>query len=171
MFNKLTKTPSNSGPTPEPALPVSQSAPQSETPRTKPRVASLISNGISIEGSVTGDGELQIDGVVRGDVRVARLTIGETGHIEGSVYSEITEVRGRIVGSITSKQVRLYGTAYVDGDITHEQLSMETGAFFQGRSLKFQRPAPSPQPQPAPQPAERGPAAQGVINVTPTRAE
>ncbi len=35
---------------------------------------------------------------------------------------------------------RLYGTAYVDGDITHEQLAMETGAFFQGRSLQFQRP-------------------------------
>jgi cytoskeletal protein CcmA (bactofilin family) len=37
--------------------------------------------------------------------------------------------------------VRLYGTAHVDGDITHEQLSMETGAFFQGRSVKFQRQA------------------------------
>ena len=37
--------------------------------------------------------------------------------------------------------MRLYATAYVDGDITHEQLSIENGAFFQGRSLKFQRQA------------------------------
>jgi cytoskeletal protein CcmA (bactofilin family) len=57
--------------------------------------------------------------------------------------AEAVEVRGRVVGAITSKQVRLYGTSYIDGDITHEQLAMETGAFFQGRSLKFQRPAPS----------------------------
>jgi hypothetical protein len=55
--------------------------------------------------------------------------------------AEAVEVRGRVVGAITSKQVRLYGTSYIDGDITHEQLAMETGAFFQGRSLKFQRPA------------------------------
>jgi cytoskeletal protein CcmA (bactofilin family) len=85
---------------------------------------------------------------VRGDVRVGRLTVGETGHIEGSIYAEAVEVRGRIVGAITAKQVRLYGTSYIDGDITHEQLAMETGAFFQGRSLKFQRPA-APQAQPA----------------------
>jgi cytoskeletal protein CcmA (bactofilin family) len=111
----------------------------------------LISPDITIEGGITGDGELQIDGIVRGDVRVGRLTIGETGHIEGSIYAEAVEVRGRIVGAITAKQVRLYGTSYIDGDITHEQLAMETGAFFQGRSLKFQRPA-APQAQPAPPP-------------------
>jgi cytoskeletal protein CcmA (bactofilin family) len=141
---------------PEPA-PTPASAPV-DAPKPRPKVASLISNGITIEGGVTGDGELQIDGVVKGDVRVGRLTVGETGHIEGSVYAEAAEVRGRIVGAVTAKQVRLYGTSYIDGDITHEQLAMETGAFFQGRSLKFQRPAPPPAtpvaaPAPAPAPA------------------
>jgi cytoskeletal protein CcmA (bactofilin family) len=120
-----------------------------EAPRAKPRVASLISSGISIDGGVTGDGELQIDGIVRGDVRVGRRTVGETGQIEGSVYAEAAEIRGRVVGSVSAKQVRLHGSAHVDGDITHEQLAMETGAFFQGRSIKFQRPAAVPQPAPA----------------------
>jgi cytoskeletal protein CcmA (bactofilin family) len=115
----------------------------------KARVASLISADITVEGSINGDGELQIDGVVRGDIRVEKLTIGDTGHVEGSVTAEAIEVRGRVIGALTSKQVRLYGTAYVDGDITHEQLSMEAGAFFQGRSLKFQRAAaPSTSPTP-----------------------
>ena len=131
-------------------LPISQS-PSADPARKSPRVASLVSPDITIEGDLTGDGELQIDGVVRGDVRVARLTVGETGHVEGSIYAEAVELRGRVVGAVTAKQVRLYGTAYVDGDITHEQLAMETGAFFQGRSLKFQRPPAPPQPAPAQQ--------------------
>ncbi|HYE44654.1 MAG TPA: polymer-forming cytoskeletal protein [Caulobacter sp.] len=150
--NKSAPSPAKPTATPEPVLstPTSSAAP-ADAPKPRPKVASLISSGITIEGGVTGDGELQIDGVVRGDVRVGRLTVGETGHIEGSVYAEATEVRGRIVGSVTAKQVRLYGTSYIDGDITHEQLAMETGAFFQGRSLKFQRPAaPAPVPQPTP---------------------
>ncbi|MBO9561038.1 MAG: polymer-forming cytoskeletal protein [Caulobacter sp.] len=154
MFSKQAKAPK--GPARIEPLPMSM-APTPEAPRkAPPKVASLISPDITIEGGITGDGELQIDGVVRGDVRVGRLTIGETGHIEGSVYAEAVEVRGRIVGAITAKQVRLYGTSYIDGDITHEQLAMETGAFFQGRSLKFQRPAAPPQQQastPPPQPA------------------
>jgi cytoskeletal protein CcmA (bactofilin family) len=126
-------------------------APTSVEPASKraPRVASLIAPDITFEGGVIGDGELQVDGVVRGDIKVARLSVGETGHIEGSVVAEAVECRGRIVGSITAKQVRLYGASHVDGDITHEQLAMETGAFFQGRSLKFQRQAQVAQPAPA----------------------
>jgi cytoskeletal protein CcmA (bactofilin family) len=149
MFSKQAKA--SKGPARIEPLPMSQSPVVDPVRKAPPKVASLISSDITIEGGITGDGELQIDGVVRGDVRVGRLTIGETGHIEGSIYAEVVEVRGRIVGAVTAKQVRLYGTSYIDGDITHEQLAMETGAFFQGRSLKFQRPA-APQAQPSPQP-------------------
>ncbi|MBP9755010.1 MAG: polymer-forming cytoskeletal protein [Phenylobacterium sp.] len=148
MFSKTAKTPAkppvkfDAAPAPLAADPATQ--------RKAPRAASLISENITIEGNVTGEGEVHIDGVVRGDVRVGKLTVGETGHIEGGVYAEAIEARGRIIGAVTAKQVRLYGTAYVDGDITHEQLAMETGAFFQGRSLKFQRPATPPAPAPSP---------------------
>lgn len=119
--------------------------------RKAPKPASLVSQDLTLEGGIIGEGELHVDGVIRGDVRVGRLTLGDTGHIEGSVQAETVDIRGRIIGTITAKQVRLFGTAYVDGDITHEQLSVETGAFFQGRSLKFQRPAPvalaAPEPE------------------------
>lgn len=157
MFSKQAKTPAKStvkfdaAPAPLPADPAA-------VRKAAPKPASLISENLVIEGGVTGEGEVQIDGVVRGDVRVGKLTVGETGHIEGNVYAEAVEARGRIIGGITAKQVRLYGTAYIDGDITHEQLAMETGAFFQGRSLKFQRPvAPPAQPAASPVAAQGGP--------------
>ena len=93
MFSKQSKTPPKptaaSAPAPAPA----PMAP--EQPKARPKVASLISDGITIEGGVVGDGELQIDGVVRGDVRVGRLTVGDTGHIEGSVYAEAARRAGR----------------------------------------------------------------------------
>lgn len=90
--------------------------------------ASVIGKDLVLEGGITGDGELHVDGVVKGDVRVSRLTIGETGQIEGTVLAELVEARGKVIGSITAKQIRLFATAHIDGDITHEQLAMETGA-------------------------------------------
>ena len=114
-----------------------------------PTVASVVGKDMTVEGGMTGEGELQVDGVVRGDIKVNRLTIGETGQVEGTVSAELAEVRGKIVGSVTAKQIRLFATAHVDGDITHEQLAMETGASFQGRSLKFQRPQQSQSTAPA----------------------
>ena len=138
MFSKATKGVSDK------LAPDVTHAPDATGSRKPPRAPSLISDNITIEGSVIGEGELQIDGVVRGEVRVDKVTIGETGHVEGAIFAEVVETRGRVIGQISAKQVRLYGTAYVDGDITHEQLAMESGAFFQGRSLKFQRPAAPP---------------------------
>ena len=167
MFSKSTKPPARpvskpGGPPPltsaeiQRAMPQGGQPPVAQAPAPRPQAAtSVIGNSLTLEGGVTGEGELQVDGVVRGDVRVGKVTVGENGHIEGSVVAEVVECRGRIIGSITAKQIRLFGTAHVDGDITHEQLAMETGAFFQGRSLKFQRPA---QPAYAPAPQAQAPA-------------
>lgn len=160
MFNKPQPA-SGNGPQPNPASGLDVPMPPADrsAPRGSPKVAALITDNVTVEGGITGDGELHVDGTIRGDVRVARVTIGESGRVEGSVQADVLECRGKVIGSIQAKQVRLYATAHVDGDITHEQLAMENGAFFQGRSLRFQREArAAAAPAPAPKPAMAAPA-------------
>ena len=143
-----TPTGSTTPPTPQsttPASAPSAAAPAHEpvrqsTPRP-PKAPSIIGSDMTIEGDISGGGEIQVDGTIKGDVRIEHVTVGDGGCVEGGIYAEAVEVRGKVVGSITAKQVRLYGACHVDGDITHEQLAMETGAFFQGRSLRLQRAA------------------------------
>jgi cytoskeletal protein CcmA (bactofilin family) len=137
---------------------MSTAAPTEQSRRT-PKVASVVSEDLTVQGNLISEGEVHIDGKVLGDVKVARLTLGESGMIEGSVTAETVELRGKVVGPITAKQVRLFASSHTEGDITHEQLAMETGAHFQGRSLKLQRPAPS-----APQ------LTSGVISINPAAA-
>ena len=113
---------------------------------TKP--ASLLAADLVFEGNISGDGELMVDGAVKGDIHVARLVIGEHAHVEGTIRGGQIEVRGHVHGNIEGKAVRLLETAHVEGDITHEQLSIDVGAFFQGRCAQF-RPTAQPAPQPA----------------------
>ena len=117
-------------------------AESAETPMRKPIACSLIAENVSLEGDLKSDGDVQLDGAVRGDMAVAHLTIGETGQVEGAVSAEAVEVRGRVVGTITARTVKLYATAHVEGDITHGQLAVEPGAYFAGRSVKLAPPAP-----------------------------
>ncbi|MBU4435459.1 MAG: polymer-forming cytoskeletal protein [Alphaproteobacteria bacterium] len=117
-------------------------AAQAAAPAPRPKPASMIAQGVTIKGDVVGDGELHLDCAVLGDVRVGKLILGPNSRVEGSVTAQVIEIHGHVLGSVTAQAVRLYGTARIEGDITHEQLAMETGAEFQGRSLKFQRPAP-----------------------------
>ena len=139
MFTKQTKTSEGA------IAPPSITALPPETPRKGPRVASLITEDMRIEGNLSGDGELHIDGFVRGDLKVARLTIGEAGRVEGSITAESLDCRGRVVGAIIAREVRLYASGHVDGDVTHDELAIEAGAFFQGRAVKMQRNV-TPQP-------------------------
>jgi cytoskeletal protein CcmA (bactofilin family) len=150
MFSKQDKKPvPGKTPAPSPAT-VDQA-------RRSPKVASVISEDMTIQGHLLSEGEIHIDGKIVGDVKVARLTLGETGLIEGSVTAEAVEIRGKVVGPITAKVVRLFASCHVEGDITHEQLAMETGAHFQGRSMKLQRPNAAALPLPA-----------GVVSLTPS---
>jgi cytoskeletal protein CcmA (bactofilin family) len=103
-------------------------------------VASVIGPDLVFEGGVTGEGELHVEGEVRGELNVARLTIGEHATVQGVIRGGVIEIRGKVIGNIEARQVKLYETAHVDGDIVHEQLSIEAGAFFQGRCQQFQRP-------------------------------
>ena len=143
---------------PSPGRPASPQAPAAAAPAAAPRPArgaSVLSSDLVFEGNISGSGELQIDGSIKGDVRVGRLVVGETGAVEGSVQADAVEVRGRVVGSVTGKQVRLLGTAYVDGDINHEQLAIEVGAYFQGRCQQLPRASAQPKPAEPPAPTAR----------------
>lgn len=168
MFNK-SKSPSPADPKstaipplpdiPAPATPrAAQTTSAPATPATPGRGLSTLSADLSFEGNVSGNGDLQIDGQVKGDVRVGRLIVGETGAIEGGVSADYVEIRGRVVGAVSGKQVKLVSTAYVDGDITAEQLSIDVGAYFQGRCIQGRREAPAaaaPKPTPAAAPVSQ----------------
>ncbi|WP_125256912.1 bactofilin family protein [Brevundimonas fluminis] len=164
MFNK-SKSPSPADakstaipPLPDIPAPAAPRAAQPSAPApaaaTPGRGLSTLSADLNFEGNVSGGGDLQIDGQIKGDVRVGRLIVGETGAVDGNVSADYIEIRGRVQGAVTGKQVKLVSTAYVDGDITAEQLSIDVGAYFQGRCIQGRRDAaPAPKPAPAAQPA------------------
>ena len=134
---------------PTPGAPAPTTPARPATPTVSQRGLSTLSADLQFDGNISGGGDLQIDGAIKGDVRVGRLIVGETGAVEGAVSADYVEVRGRIVGNVSGKQVKLIATAYVDGDITAEQLSIDIGAYFQGRVLQGRREAPAAAPKPS----------------------
>lgn len=122
---------------PDAPRPELQRAPPPSAPRSTN--LSTLSAGVKYEGNISGGGDIQIDGTLKGDVRVSRVLIGEGGVVEGTVTAELIEVRGRVSGGISAKTVKLFATARVEGDITQDQLSIEQGAWFQGRSIQAKR--------------------------------
>jgi cytoskeletal protein CcmA (bactofilin family) len=109
--------------------------------RTSP---SIIGSNCSLSGDITSDGEVHVDGKVIGDVRCATLVIGEEGGVTGEINAETVRVLGAVTGQITASAVELAKTARIKGDITHETLAVEAGAFVEGRFNRLVQEPPKP---------------------------
>jgi cytoskeletal protein CcmA (bactofilin family) len=101
---------------------------------------SVIGCGLTITGNLVSKGEIQIDGEVRGDIRAARIIVGEQGHITGNVMASDIIVRGTLGGSIKGNSVTLQANSRVEGDIFHTLLAIEQGALFEGRARRSEDP-------------------------------
>ena len=103
----------------------------------KSATPSVISSDMKILGSVESRGDLQIDGTIDGDVASRVVTVSEGATIRGSVSAETVRIGGTVKGGVNAKTVALLRTAKVDGDITHQSLSIETGANFEGHCKRM----------------------------------
>lgn len=100
-------------------------------PKAKPH-ASVLSSDLTVIGNLKTTGDIQIEGVVEGDVRAHLLTVGETATIKGEIVADDIVVNGRVVGRVRGLKVRLTSSARVEGDIIHKTIAIESGAHFEG---------------------------------------
>lgn len=115
--------------------------PVSPVPQTASRVApSLISANLHIIGNLKSEGEVQIDGRVDGDVTANSLVIGDRADINGEIVADDVIVRGTVHGRIRARKVQLAKTAHVVGDVWHETLSIEPGAYIEGHCKRSDQP-------------------------------
>jgi len=94
-----------------------------------------IGASLKIEGSVTGEEDLQIDGKVEGPVTIrGRLTVGCSGQLSAGVTARELAVYGKVSGNVDARdRVEIKRDGAVIGDIQTARISIEDGAIFKGR--------------------------------------
>ncbi|HKK43618.1 MAG TPA: polymer-forming cytoskeletal protein [Bacteroidales bacterium] len=94
----------------------------------------LISNGTEITGDVVSNGDIRIDGALKGNLNTkGKVVIGTTGKVSGEVICKNSEVSGIVEGKINVSQLlTLKASSRILGDIATSKLSIEPGAKFTG---------------------------------------
>ena len=120
---------------------------------------SIISANLRISGDLDGDGDLQIEGRVDGNIRCETLTVGETGNVEGKVVANSLRLLGTIKGSVRARVISMMKSAKMIGDVTHERIEIQAGAMvdglfkhakaedFEKRGARFKDAAPPDRPK------------------------
>lgn len=108
----------------------------------------IISNGTTITGDIMSDGDIRIDGTLKGTlVTKGKVVVGTTGIITGKVNCKNAEISGNVEGKVNVNELlALKSTAKVVGDIITNKLAIEPNALFSG-TCNMKGMAPPPQLQ------------------------
>ena len=94
---------------------------------------SLISETVSIEGTINSSGAIDVAGLVKGPVYSKEIIIRETGSITGSIEGDHVEIHGHLDGKVSGQDVVIGSTGTVKGDIEFgNNLKTENGADIDG---------------------------------------
>lgn len=90
-------------------------------------------------GDLVSEGDLQIDGVIEGDLKSRSLTVGESAEIKGSIEADTARIHGTVKGQVKAETIELMRSAKMSGDIIHGVLSIEAGAHVEGTLARLHR--------------------------------
>jgi cytoskeletal protein CcmA (bactofilin family) len=121
---------------PEPAWATSTTSPERpmDSARADEAVQAHLGKGSRVEGKLTFEGSVKIDGAIDGEIQAQHaVIIGEGAVINAQVAAETVVVRGKVNGDITArKQVELRAPAKLTGNITTPSLVIHEGVVFEG---------------------------------------
>ena len=102
----------------------------------KVELSTIIGKGSKINGTLTIQGGIRVDGEVEGSIESdGFVTIGPSGAAKADIKAEECLISGKVVGNVTCMDaVELDSSGRMNGDIVAKILKIHTGAVFNGNS-------------------------------------
>jgi len=95
---------------------------------------SVFADDLHIKGNVTSKGDVQLNGVVDGDVSARTLWLEKDSSIKGSMIAEKVVIGGNIDTNVNGNSVKLKSSAHVQSEVMSNSLSVDEEAYFDGTS-------------------------------------
>ena len=94
---------------------------------------SLISETVSIEGTINSSGAIDVAGLIKGPVYSKEIIVRDTGSITGTIEADLVEIHGHLDGKVIGQDIVIGATGTVKGDIEFaNNLRTENGADIDG---------------------------------------
>ena len=119
---------------------------QEEMPQLpEPHTNTVIAKDLTVNGTLRGDGVVQIEGRVEGEVSLkGYVIVSATGVIKGPIEADVIRIAGSVEGNIVAHDhLRLEKTGSVVGDVTTVSFVVEDGGRLNGRTTMVKETPPT----------------------------
>jgi len=99
------------------------------------RGTSGLAANLKIDGEISGNSDLYIDGEIQGTIRMAgaRVTVGLKGRIYADIEAREIAIHGAVEGSLhAAESVHLGAPSRVQGGVFAPRIRIDEGAFLRG---------------------------------------
>lgn len=101
----------------------------------------FIETGVTIEGTITFENTIRIDGKLKGKINgnSGTVIVGEKGDMQADINAAVIIIMGHVQGTVcASERIEINPPARVTGDIQSPVVSIESGVVFNGNcSMKI----------------------------------
>lgn len=107
--------------------------PRRAAPQREPGL-SIIAPGMRVEGELTTDGVVKVEGIVVGSIHAEQqVLVAKGGVVEGDIHTREAILGGEVKGSVLADQrVEVQSTSIVQGDITTQRIVVQEGGEVNG---------------------------------------
>ncbi|MBI3200390.1 MAG: polymer-forming cytoskeletal protein [Polyangiaceae bacterium] len=94
----------------------------------------VIGEGLTIEGELTGDDEVVVHGTVRGTLTTSdAVSVGSSGVVEADLTASSVTVAGQVTGNVVAQErVDIQAGGRLVGDVKSARFTIADGASFKG---------------------------------------
>lgn len=117
---------------PVPTAPAASVRPEPQREPAGERRA-VIGPQIRIQGELSGDEDLVVEGKVEGKISVSKnLRIGSNAQVSAEIRASTVVIAGRVVGNVNAERVEIIASGYLEGNIRAPKIAIAEGAQFKG---------------------------------------
>ena len=94
-----------------------------------------VAAGSHIEGSISGETEVLVDGSLEGSVELkGRFVLGRRGRIQGDVNAQSVQISGKVKGNVrATEKIEVSPSGSIEGDLAAPLVSIAEGGLCNGR--------------------------------------
>lgn len=94
----------------------------------------VIGKGIVIDGEISGDEPVVVEGTVKGRISLdSTVVVANGGIVEADVHSDHVEISGQVTGNVTARErAEIKNDGRMVGDIKAPRILIADGAGFKG---------------------------------------